>query len=85
MEVQIIGFSSKNQTPGKMIIFHEDKITIDWKSCPFPEENEESEEKVKINFCDSTGENKTLKENCVVFLKKLTLNLRHQALHNKME
>ena len=39
---------------------------------------------VKIIFCDNTGENKTLEENCAKHFEKIILNLRHQALHRKM-
>ena len=39
---------------------------------------------VKINICDNVVENKTLEENCMKYLNKLTLNLCDQALYRKM-
>ena len=35
------------------------------------------------DWCHKEGANKTLEENYAIFFKKLNLNLRHQALHNK--
>ena len=54
-----------------MVFLHKNKRIINWKFHPFSEEIEEYEEKVKIFFCDNSGEKKTLEEGCVESFKEI--------------
>ena len=66
-----------------MVFLHEHKKII-WKSTPFPKDNEDYKENVKIVSCDNAGKKILSKKIARIISKRLNLNLRHYELHRNM-
>ena len=61
----------------KRSLFTRAKYDLSGKVTSFFNKMKTMKENDNLSICDNAGKSKTLEENCAVFFKKSTLNLRH--------